>query len=384
MKYDIAIVGGGPAGAWAAVRLARAGARVVVVDGSHPREKPCGGGLTGRALQVIGAAVPAEAVAGVAIAAARFEHGQRRAVVPLRDDGFGSSLTVTSRRSLDAALLAAAVSAGATHIPLRAVDVERASHGWTLRTRGGAIDAGWLVGADGPTSLVRKRLFRAFRRSDLSLATGYFVHGATSPDVVIAFEEAPAGYLWSFPRPGHLAVGACAQADDATVEGLLSQARAWIAREVRTPHSVERYSWPIPSLDEAALAAEQCSGDGWMLVGDAAGLVDPITREGIYFALRSADLAADSLSEAAASRRYASRVSDEIYGELRRAATLKAKFFRPQFMALLLRALQSSDAIGRVMADLVAGRQPYRGLRRRLLATLELGLMLEMYRRRAA
>jgi len=111
-----------------------------------------------------------------------------------------------------------------------------------------------------------------------------------------------------------------------------------------------------------------------MLLGDAAGLVDPITREGIFFALRSGAMAAAALGERDPSRGYAARVGDELHGELRRAATLKAGFFRPRFTRLLVDALRESAAIRAVMIDLVAGRQPYRGLKRRLLGTFELGL----------
>jgi len=113
-----------------------------------------------------------------------------------------------------------------------------------------------------------------------------------------------------------------------------------------------------------------------MLLGDAAGLVDPITREGIYFALRSGMLAAQALAGPSAARTYASSIADEIHAELRRAATLKAGFYRPRFTRLLIDALNRSERIRDVMVDLVAGRQPYRGLKRRLLGTLEIGLML--------
>jgi flavin-dependent dehydrogenase len=113
--------------------------------------------------------------------------------------------------------------------------------------------------------------------------------------------------------------------------------------------------------------------------------VDPITREGIYFALRSGDIAADSLlSGRDPAARYAAQIRDEVHAELARAARLKARFFRPRFIALLMRALQSSAPIADVMGDLIAGRQTYRGLRRRLLSTLELRLMFDFYRRSAA
>ena len=113
--------------------------------------------------------------------------------------------------------------------------------------------------------------------------------------------------------------------------------------------------------------------------------MDPITREGIYFALRSGELAAASLLTARdPSLAYSNGIRHDIHAELRRAARLKARFYRPHFIALLLRALQSSESIRQVMGDLVAGRQTYRGLRRRLLSTFELRLLIELYRQRAA
>jgi flavin-dependent dehydrogenase len=110
-----------------------------------------------------------------------------------------------------------------------------------------------------------------------------------------------------------------------------------------------------------------------MLLGDAAGLVDPITREGIFFALQSAELAADAI-ERSHVHDYAARVQAQIVPELAEAARLKAGFFRPEFNALVMDALEDSAPIRRIMADLIAGVQPYRTLKWRLLRTLELTL----------
>jgi len=383
-RYDVVVVGAGPAGAWTAHRLASHGARVAILDPSHPREKPCGGGLTGRALEIVRSAVDPAALSSVQISGARFVHGERSAEVDLSIDGQSTlPLVVSGRRTFDAALLGAAVRAGAAHLPRRVTAIGRNGTVWCVETREGSYEADWLIGADGANSLVRRHVSRPFAREDLSIAAGFFVHGHTSTQIEVAFEDSPPGYLWSFPRPDHLAVGICAQADESTSAGLLAQSKAWIERHVPRDSggALERYGWPIPSLGERALKTERSAGPGWMLVGDAAGLVDPITREGIFFALQSAEMAVDALVDGRRQpETYVDRVRGEIHSELLRAARLKSRFFRPHFIDLLLRGLDRSDRIRNVMADLVAGRQTYAGLRRRLLGTFELHLMLELFR----
>jgi geranylgeranyl reductase family protein len=380
-RFDVAVIGAGPAGSRAAWRLARAGARVAIVDGSHPREKPCGGGVTGRALEMVRDALDGAAVGGAVIRGASFEDGSRVVRVAFEDASSARpDLVVASRALFDAALLSAARNAGGRHIAARVTDVARDGDQWRVTTRDCAVRTRWLLGADGANSLVRRRVSQPFARADLSIATGFYVRGVSSPDIAIAFENNPPGYLWSFPRRDHLAVGVCAQADDSSTASLLPLASRWIARNVTGASVLERYSWPIPSLREATARREVPAGPGWMLLGDAAGMVDPITREGIFFALLSADVAATCLLEPGADPavRYAARTRVTIYDELVRAARLKARFFSPRFTALLIRALQTSAGVRQVMIDLVAGRQPYRGLRRRLLATMEVKLMIEM------
>jgi flavin-dependent dehydrogenase len=352
-----------------------------MVDGSHPREKPCGGGVTGRALGVVQDAIGGRPLPGVAIEGASFAHDGRAARCTLRPLAGGHGpLVVTARREFDAALLDAAIGAGAHHVPARATDVRPDGTGWTVALRDGEIAADWIVGADGANSLVRRRVARAFERRDLSIAAGYFVHGATGRDVDVEFLDDPPGYLWSFPRADHLAVGACAQADVTNASALHARSAAWISAHVKGAVRLERYSWPIPSLTAAALRRERPSGRRWLLAGDAAGLVDPITREGIYFALRSAEHASASLLGGGdPARDYAKRLHASLYPELVRAARLKARFFRPAFTALLVRGLTRSARIRDIMADLVAGEQTYHGLRRRLLRTFEWRLMLELF-----
>jgi flavin-dependent dehydrogenase len=353
---------------------------VAIVDGSHPREKPCGGGVTGRAFELIASAVAPESLPIVVIRSASFAAAGRSADVSLAVTTSGSAaLGIVARRDFDAALLAAATRAGAEHLPSRVTAVETSAHGWTVTAGAKRLTSAWLIGADGAASMVRKRVSSPFPRSELSVATGYFVQGSSRAEIAIDFDDTPTGYVWSFPRFDHLAVGACGQADSVTSPALLARSGRWIERYIPHASMLQRYSWPIPSLGLSALMTEQPAGANWMLVGDAAGLVDPITREGIYFALLSAELAASSLGGSAPATRYVTALRASVYQELQRAARLKARFFRPELLSLLVRALNRSARVRAVMADLLSGRQTYAGLRRRLLATLELRLMFELF-----
>ena len=352
------------------------GVRVALFDGSHPREKPCGGGVTGRALSLVSAVPAIATLPRVRIDSARFEFVDRPDAIVSLGRPAGDALAVASRRAFDSALLAAAADAGAGLIAERVLDVRVAPSGVEFETATARYRAAKVLGADGATSLVRRRLATPFPRSQISIATGVFAHGLSTTEIVIRFTTNPPGYGWSFPRPDHLAIEICAQANLTDVTTLRRLVDDWLdQRPVGPAVSLERYSWPIPSLDAAAVDRERPAGDRWMLLGDAAGLVDPITREGIYFALRSAELAASAIvGKGSPGAVYAAALGDDIYAELRRAAQFKRAFFRPRFLRLLHDALGQSTAVRAVMADLVAGRQPYRGLRRRLLATMELGL----------
>ncbi len=389
---DVAIVGAGPSGAWSAYLLARRGARVLLFDPSHPREKPCGGGVTARAISLVAGSVPLEGLASVRIEGATFLDNvsgavsRRSARVPVRSAPGRDALLVASREAFDGLLLDAARAAGATLVPARVADVARENGGFRIDaihatdgTDGRAQHfARFLIGADGANSLVRRRMSRAFTREQLSIATGFFAHGATSTDIVIDMVTDPPGYIWSFPRPDHLAIGICAQADaGATAGALRDRTAAWIdATGIARGARLTPYSWPIPSLSSPEFDALEAGGPGWLLTGDAAGLVDPITREGIYFALLSGQFAADALVAGGPrpDRDYAARLGADVLPELACAARFKRRFFQPRFNSQLLHALGRSAKIRSVMADLVAGEQSYRGLKWRLLRTLEIGL----------
>src|SRR5438034_3450433 len=115
----ISVVGAGPAGSLAALRFARDGARVTVFDASHPREKPCGGGLTAKAVALLPAAPADDPLPVRWVEACRFETGAAHGV----ELALGQPVAVGARRDVDAWLLRRAVEAGAVHVAERVVGV---------------------------------------------------------------------------------------------------------------------------------------------------------------------------------------------------------------------------------------------------------------------
>ena len=356
---NAAVVGGGPAGALLAFHLARGGARVTVFDASHPREKPCGGGVTAKALALLPPAPADDPLPGRRVAACRFESGEGHAV----DVTLARPVVVASRRELDGWLLRRAVAAGARHVAERVTAVER-----------GAVEAGGarhacdlVVGADGAGSLVRRTFLAATPPARLAMATGWFARG--DAPMVVRFTPGLAGYLWLFPRPDHVGVGICAPLGAVPTRALVDRLEAEAARSF--PALVEpeggRYAHTIPSPSADPGSIAEIAGDGWALVGDAAALADPITGEGIYYALRSAELLAATLREGQTPRDYAARALADFGADLLKAAALRDRFFAPGFAARMIRFADRSRAIRGVLGDLVLGDQGYAGLKRRLL-----------------
>jgi flavin-dependent dehydrogenase len=356
---SIAVVGAGPAGSLLAWHLARAGARVTVFDPSHPREKPCGGGLTGKALALLPPAPAEDPLPARVVSECAFEAGAAAAQVDLPEP-----IAVASRRELDEWLLRQAVRAGARHVAERVVALEKGA----LRTAGGrAVPFDLVVGADGAGSIVRRRFLAPIPTERRMMAAGWFV-GGTSP-LLVRFAEDIGGYLWLFPRRDHVGVGICAPLRAVPTRVMLDRLEREVARHfpALAPPDSGRYAHTIPSPSADARSLLEVAGEGWALVGDAAALADPITGEGIYYALRSAALLAQAVAAGRSPRAYAAELVEDCGAELLRAAAIRGAFYRPGFAPRMVAFGARSRAIREVMAELVLGRQGYRGLKRRLL-----------------
>jgi len=367
----VAILGGGPAGAFTAERLAAAGLSTVVFDEKLAWEKPCGGGLTYKAYHtypfLLENSTPKKLVTETILSA---PHAKAATLC------LAEPLLIYSRKDLNRMMLERAERAGARIEKARVLDLERTASGWRLRTSGGTLDADFVVIATGARNSLRE-FGTQLTANDSMSAMGYYVAG-DQPQIDIQFLPRLEGYIWVFPRCGHLSIGICGKGEPAA--SLRKRLENYMAQRGISWKGAAFYSHLLPSLEASAWKKNRVAGDGWLAVGDAAGLVDPITGEGIYYALRSADLAAKALlSElggiADKLQTYRRLLRRDFAADLEFGSRLAKRVFLGRFLfgsvpARMVQFTRRSSRFRSLMQDLFAGTQPYLGLKERLLRNL--------------
>jgi geranylgeranyl reductase family protein len=364
----IAIVGAGPAGTWASVLLARRGHSVTLVDPQAPWEKPCGGGVTAKALDGFGifeSDLPRKYIDRITI-----YFGDQRSVGVVTQQ----PIAVLSRRDFGKYLIDEAHKAGVSLLRSRITHVESTARGWTLSTRESLLQSDFLIGADGATSLVRRTVGNALRPEDLCVTLGYFIPSDAPPQMKIYFVPDFEGYIWSFPRPNHISYGLITR----SIPGWTGRARLLLSNFIiadlgaEVLEQAEFYSAPVPCLGPQSWKNNRISGNRWALIGDAAGLADPITGEGIYFALKSAELVAETIEMP---DQYASKVWREMGAELERASRMYRRFYTGRFLGgdfrkRTIQLSQRSRTLRTLLGNLIAGNQSYVGLRKKLFLSI--------------
>lgn len=286
------VVGAGPAGSATAIHLARAGARVLLAErATFPRDKPCGGGLTGRAL----ARIPVDPTPVVERDVDRFELRLRYGPSFARAH-HKPLIRMTQRRRLDAFLAEEAATAGAElRQGARVDELAPAADAVLARVGGERVRADVVVGADGANGIVA----RTVGLGD-GIVHGVAVEGNVPLDAlrvpelgrtaVIELATLPGGYGWVFPKGDHANLGVGGWGSEGPH---LRDHLARLAREHRvdpgTLTDVRGHRLPMRRLGTRPAAART------LLVGDAAGLVDPLSGDGMYEAFTSARLAADAI-----------------------------------------------------------------------------------------
>ncbi len=381
----IGIIGARLSGSYAALLLAQQGHEVLLVDDTTLKEKPCGGGVT------------AKAVRNISWFQDNAPPHTRINRLHLTDcDGHRSDLLmhhpflVFSRFALDSALRDSALRAGAEFVPERARAFLPARDGWVIRTQNKDLEVQFLVGADGARSSVRSCVNHKFSAADLSLALGFYLPGEFHRDTIIAvFQESGfLGYLWSFPRVDHLSVGILQWLPLANAADLRRRVLDFISQQYPLLGSEGRfYAARIPCLSRRSLIRQRVCGSNWALLGDAAGFADAITAEGISFALRSAELLAESIGRREPLR-YEFAWRNTFGSDLLKAADWRDRFYAGTFLlqAFTRRALQAlrhSATMRSLTEDLVSGLRSYEGLRLQIIRRCP-RILLEAFRHKIA
>jgi geranylgeranyl reductase family protein len=391
--YDLLIVGAGPAGSFAADLLAKGGASVALFDGRPEGEpKACGGGVTAKALKAWPQLL--NAVGRTIHELDLYSPSSKKLHLELEEP-----FAIYSRIAFDCYLRDRARDAGAHVISTKisARKIERAEHGWRLKSdSGNEWQGSLLIAADGANSGIAKMLAGKIQPSDMEVAFGYrapLPSNGTAPTVV-AFLPGWVGYAWAFPRPDHISFGIATTQDafeHEPLDDLLwrfmigyyhqsegAKVNFWedtdttaTARiRAHLDSTAERYAARIPGLAAETWDQRTTCGDDWALLGDAAGFADPVTGEGIYYALRSAEL----LAQAYVSGDFCSYEQlwrADFGAELRRAAQMRRRFYGnfwgAPFTERMIEFARGHRGVKRVLGDLVAGEQGYTDLKKKLV-----------------
>lgn len=368
--FDVLVVGAGPAGASAAVTAAKAGLTVALIDKARfPRDKLCGGLFTGRARNVF------NVIHGHDIDMALFDQhstlefffhgtslGRMQDVPPM---------FTTMRRPFDASLRDLALAAGAVDFAGQRIASLETDPICLELADGTRLTGRVLIGADGVNSTVARALFgQAYDRATIGFALEVEAgapHLRPGGDLQVSFGAVKGGYGWSFPKRHSTTVG---------VGGPVAP-----TPDMRP--GLDRY------LSDCGIPSAACTIKGHflpvgdfravpgqgavLLAGDAAGLVDPVTGEGIAHAMQSGQFAALSAVEALASDApataldlYRARLLDMHRG-LRMARQIRHVIYARPLQASFARSFRNSTVLKGMYLDVLAGRAEYPALFRAVL-----------------
>ncbi len=376
-RFDIAVIGGGPAGAAAAITAARRGARVVVIEkGAHGRDKICGDGLTPRAVAALQQLeIPLDGAHH--IDGLRMIAGKQVRELPWPSGGrFPNHGAVWPRRRLDASLIDAATAAGAdvrfeqSGEPI----IDECGRVTGVVTDFGKIEAGLVIAATGaPGSVARALGAERVADEPYGLAIRAYVesprHADRHLEACLTIRDAHGtqvpGYGWMFPcGDGTVNIGV----------GALSTMKGF--KKLNLNHLLDSYrslvqdDWDIgPNLERARawrlpMSAVRRHGPGWVAIGDAAGLINPMNGEGIDYGLESGMLAAELFlaDPATATTKYDQQVGQRFDAFLRTGRRFAFVIGHPMLLRPGLRVAVGTQKIAditlQVMGNLVDGSTP--------------------------
>src|SRR5579859_3764024 len=360
---EIVIVGGGPSGSMCGEQLARAGNTVHIFDEHLAWDKPCGGGLTHKAIQrfpfLLDNPYPKKLIHSIELIASN----EQRAKLDMRNP-----IVIYSRMVLNGMLLERAQNAGCQVHRSHVVAVDTSAEKPRYSVEGEWRTADFLVLAAGARNQLLPET-RPLQKDELEITQGYFIPQAAD-SIIIKFLPHFDGYIWSFPRCDHLSVGICGSMSSHKQSELSAHLQTFIGKQKFSLDSARFYSHVLPSPQVPTLSQRTVVGKNWALVGDAAAFVDPLTGEGLFYAMRSGELLGKAIAEGNP-QMYTDWVRAAFSCELEFAARIVRRFYRGAFLGTavttrMVQFLRRSPVFRQLMADIFSGTQDYTSLKQRL------------------
>jgi geranylgeranyl reductase family protein len=367
VELDVAVIGAGPAGASAALALAGPGRRVGLIEKAvPPRYKTCGGGVLRRALRLLPVDVQS-AVERECRTAELVHHAPGLRFVCTREHPI---VSMVMRDRFDHLITRSAAAAGAQLFAgTTLLDVQTTERDVRLVTSAGEFRARFVIAADGVNSVVARKTRRPELRDVVPAfeCEAVFAPEAMAPFLAAArfdFGLVPAGYGWVFPKHGHLSIGVGTTRRGAA--NLPAQYRQYLAAlGLGAPLREERHGFMIPCRPRDGMFELPRV----LFAGDAAGLADPVTAEGITAGILSGQLAGQAIlaggfEPSAVQRLYRATLEEKLLADLRVARWLAWILYDcPRLNAALLK--RHGQRMSELMTQIVSGETTYRAVMRR-------------------
>lgn len=351
MIFDAVVIGAGPAGSYLARTIAANGGKVALVDRSvFPRDKLCGGFLTDKTIKLLEVTFPDFVLSGVGI----------RSVHVFYKEELSASLNILSRAkvmrryTLDTALLVDSKKHGANLYlgsPIQTIDFKKNE---AVLKSGRILKYKHLIGADGALSFVRKQMGLPCNQLGFCVEThipwetikktSYLRGGGAE----IYYGNMPVGYGWVFPCLDSVAVGVGNMSTGENERETVAAFHSFMDK-IAYPSGIKTRAAYIPSGKSITLGTSR--HENAYLIGDAAGLIDPFTGEGIYYALLSAKNLGEAIFSSESTYSEYQQRMETIVATINDSCRIRDELYTPSILNNAISSLQGLPQYGEKLVD---------------------------------
>jgi len=352
--YKVGIIGAGIGGSYLSYRLSKEGVDTIVFDFRAPHEKLCGGGVSYKTIERFPIISDLPIDRKEIWKSTLISPKEKKVTIDLE-----RPLTIFNRMDLDYSLLKKAVDLGAHFKKEKVQSFAREGNSWKIFTNTGDYKAEILVGADGALSRTRRKLNVVSRKEDAFFAIECFLD-VQKDFVTYKFFPDLEGYLWAFPRVDSLAIG-IASKDCRRRNFKDMKERLFYFVERYYPEQTKKISLRgayIPFFSAKNLQDVSICSRNWALIGDAASFVEPISGEGIYYAIYSAEILSQCIQENDLS--LYQQLCIKHFGEnLVKAGQTFEYFYKAELIETMGVLAEKSKPIRAILSEMIAGNINY-------------------------